>query len=50
MKRCSLALLFVLPTLSQAGAPIKPALEVQPAVLEKLTSLKNNSAVLLAEP
>ena len=50
MKRCSLLSFFALPLLIQAGEPIKPALEVQPAVVEKLKSLKQNQTVLLGQP
>src|ERR1019366_5951150 len=49
MFRWSLPLLFILPILVRAGEPVKPALEAQPAVLEKLKNLKSNHAVLLGQ-
>jgi hypothetical protein len=47
--RWSLASFFLLPALGPAGEPVKPLLEAQPGVLEKLKSRKNNRAVLLGQ-
>ena len=49
MFRWSLSLLFIMPALVRAGEPVKPVLEAQPAVLEKLKNLKSNHAILLGQ-